>query len=69
MAAPLQHQMHGRPGPTLAELQAELREVRAVVFALAHQMAGNSVAPQACLRAVLDRVAPLPVEPQVDQAE
>lgn len=51
------------------DLQRELREVRAVLFAMAHEVAQTGAGgSDTCLRAVLARVAPMPVEAVVDQA-
>lgn len=67
MAVPLQHQMHSRPTPTVADLHTMLTEMRAVLFALAHEVAQDGTGgPDTCLRAVLARVAPMPV---ADQAQ
>ncbi len=76
MAVPLQHPTSVRPvmmDPELRmlvlELQTEMRELRAVLFAMAHGVAQTGAGgPDTCLRAVLARVAPMPVEPVVDQA-
>lgn len=69
MPQPLQHPAPRVPAPTLADLHAMLLEMRAVLFALAHEIAQTGAGgPDTCLRAVLARVAPLPVEPVADQA-
>lgn len=70
MAVPLQHQLHNRPTPTVAELHAMMMEMRAVLFALAHEIAQDGTGgPDTCLRAVLARVAPMPVQPVVGQTQ
>ncbi len=69
MTVPLQHPAPRGPAPTVADLHAMILEMRAVLFAMAHEVAQTGAGgPDTCLRAVLARVAPLPAEAVADQA-